>query len=51
MSENEGDKAGSDESSRRTVEFVKNDSIRDKINGPEVIEGDLRIVRETPVTA
>lgn len=45
------DKAGSDESSRRAVEFVKSDSIRDKINSPEIIEGGLRIARETPVTA
>jgi hypothetical protein len=45
------DKKGSDESGRRAVEFVKSDSIRDKINSPEIIEGDLRIARETPVTA
>jgi hypothetical protein len=31
--------------------FAKSDSIRDKINSPEIIEGDLRIARETPVTA
>jgi hypothetical protein len=45
------DKAGSDESSRRAVEFVKSDSIKDKINTPEITEGELRILRETPVTA
>ena len=45
------DKAGADESSRVAVDFVKGDPIKDRINTPEITEGDLRISREAPAAA
>ena len=45
------DKAGADESSRWAAEFVQRDPIKDRINTPEITEGELRISREAPATA
>ena len=45
------DKAGAAESSRRAADFVKNDPFKDQIGTPEIIEGELWILREAPVTA
>jgi hypothetical protein len=44
-------KAGADESSRVAVDFVKHDPIKDRINSPEITEGELRISREAPAPA
>ena len=45
------DKEGAAESSRRAADFVKNDPSKDQIGTPEIIEGELWILREAPVTA
>ena len=45
------DKAGAAESTRRAADFVKNDPSKDQIGKPEVIEGELWILREAPITA
>jgi hypothetical protein len=45
------DKAGAAESSRQAADFVKNDPSKDQIGTPEIIEGELLILREGPVTA
>jgi hypothetical protein len=45
------DKEGAAESSRRAAEFVKIDPSKDQIGTPEIIEGELWILREAPVTA
>jgi hypothetical protein len=45
------DKAGAQESTRRAAEFVKTDPIREHISPPQVIEGELLVSRESPVTA
>ena len=45
------DKSGADQSSRWAAEFAKKDAIKDKINAPDITEGELRISREAQVTA
>jgi uncharacterized protein YciI len=45
------DKSGADASSRWAAEFVKSDAIKDRINAPDITEGELRISREAAVTA
>ena len=45
------DKEAAADSSRRAAEFVKNDPSKDQIGTPEIIEGELWILREAPVTA
>ena len=45
------DKSGADQSSRWAAEFVEKDAIKDKINAPDITEGELRISREAGVTA
>jgi hypothetical protein len=45
------DKSGADQSSRWAAEFVEKDAIKDKINAPDITEGELRISREAAVTA
>ena len=45
------DKTGADESNRRAAEFVKKDPITDQLGSPQVLEGDLLVSREAPVTA
>ena len=45
------DQAGAAESSRRSADFVKSDPIKDQIGSPQVIEGELLISREAPITA
>ena len=44
------DKTGATESTRRAAEFVKKDPIKDQVTSPEVIEGELLVSREAPVT-
>ena len=43
------DKTGATESTRRATEFVKKDPMKDQLNTPEVIEGDLLVSREAAV--
>jgi hypothetical protein len=45
------DKAGGTESTRRAAEFVKNDPIKDQLSTPQIMEGDLLILREATVGA
>ena len=45
------DKESATESSRRAADFVRNDPSKDQIGTPEVIEGELWILREAPITA
>lgn len=45
------DKTGAAESTRRAAEFVKKDPIKDQIGSPQVIEGELLVSREAPITA
>jgi hypothetical protein len=45
------DKEAAAESSRRAAEFVKNDPFKDQIGTPMIIEGELWVLREAPVTA
>jgi hypothetical protein len=44
-------KTGAEESNRRAAEFVKKDPIKDQVGSPQVIEGDVLVSREAPVTA
>ena len=43
------DKAGATESTRRAAEFVRTDPLKDQLGKPEVIEGDLVILKEAGV--
>jgi molybdopterin synthase catalytic subunit len=43
------DKEGATESTRRAAEFVKNDPLKDQLGKPEVLEGDLVILKEAGV--
>jgi hypothetical protein len=43
------DRQGATESTRRSAEFVQNDPMRDQVGKPEVIEGDLLVLREAAV--
>ena len=45
------DKTGATESTRRAAEFVKKDPIKDQIGTPQIIEGELLVSREAPITA
>jgi hypothetical protein len=45
------DKAGAAESTRRAAEFVKKDPSKDQMGSPEILEGELLVSREAPVTA
>jgi hypothetical protein len=43
------DKNGATESTRKAAEFVKNDPLMDQLGKPEVIEGELLILKEAGV--
>jgi hypothetical protein len=43
------DRQGTTESTRRAAEFVQKDPMRDQFGQPEVIEGELLILRESGV--
>jgi hypothetical protein len=43
------DKEGATESTRRAAEFVRNDPLVEQLGKPEVIEGDLLILKEAGV--
>jgi len=44
-------RTGAEESTRRAAEFVQKDPLKDQIGRPQIIEGNLLVVREAPVTA
>ena len=44
-------KAGALESTRRAAEFVKKDPLKDQMGSPEVLEGDLLVLKEATVAA
>ncbi|HEY7481846.1 MAG TPA: hypothetical protein VH680_15125 [Gemmatimonadales bacterium] len=43
------DRQGATESTRKAAEFVQKDPIKDQLSKPEVIEGELLILREAGV--
>jgi hypothetical protein len=45
------DASGGTESTRRAAEFVKNDPVRDRLTGPEVLEGEVLVSKESAVPA
>jgi hypothetical protein len=45
------EKAGGAESTRRAAEFVKSDPVKDQLGTPQVMEGDLLIMKEATVGA
>src|SRR5688572_28000069 len=40
------DKDGATESTRRAAEYVKKDPLKDQLGSPEIIEGELLVLRE-----
>ncbi len=45
------DRQGATESTRRAAEFVQKDPLKDQLSKPEVIEGELLILKEAGVGA
>ena len=43
------DKNGAAESTRRAAEFVKKDPLKDRLGKPEVLEGELLVLKEGTV--
>ena len=43
------DRQGAAESTRKAAEFVQKDPLRDQLSKPEVIEGDLLVLKEAGV--
>jgi hypothetical protein len=43
------DRQGATESTRRAAEFVQKDPLKDQLSKPEVIEGELLILKESAV--
>lgn len=43
------DKEGATESTRRAAEFVQKDPMRDQLGKPEVLEGELLVLKEAAV--
>jgi hypothetical protein len=43
------DKEGAAESTRRAAEFVKKDPMRDQLSSPEILQGDLLVLKESAV--
>ena len=44
------DRNGAAESTRRAAEFVQKDPMKDQLGKPEVIEGELLVLKEASVT-
>jgi len=44
-------KSGATESTRRAADFVKNDPIKDRLGSPDVLEGELLVMKEAVVGA
>ncbi len=45
------DKTGATESTRRAADFVKKDPLKDQLGTPEVLEGDLLVLKEAAIAA
>jgi len=45
------DKTGATESTRRAAEFVKKDPMKDQLGNPEILEGELLVLKEAAVAA
>ncbi len=45
------DKTGATESTRRAAEFVKKDPMKDQLGNPDILEGELLVVKEAAVAA
>ena len=45
------DRQGTAESTRRAAEFVQKDPLKDQLSKPEVIEGELLVLKESGVGA
>jgi hypothetical protein len=43
------DRQGASESTRRSAEFVQKDPLKDQLSKPEVLEGELLVLREAAV--
>ena len=43
------DRQGAAESTRRAAEFVQKDPLKDQLSKPEVIEGELLVLKEAGV--
>jgi hypothetical protein len=43
------DRQGASESSRKAAEFVQKDLLRDQLSKPEVLEGELLVLKEAAV--
>ena len=43
------DRQGATESTRRSAEFVQKDPIRDQLSKPEILEGELLVLKEAAV--
>jgi hypothetical protein len=43
------DRQGASESTRKAAEFVQKDPFKDQLSKPEVLEGELLILKEGPV--
>jgi hypothetical protein len=43
------DKEGATESTRRAAEFVKKDPLRDQLGSPEIIEGEVLVLKDAAV--
>jgi hypothetical protein len=45
------DKTGATESTRRAADFVKKDPMKDQLGSPEVLDGELLVLKEAAVGA
>ena len=45
------DRQGASESTRKAAEFVQKDPLKDQLSKPEVMEGELLVLREAGVAA
>jgi hypothetical protein len=43
------DRQGASESTRKAAEFVQKDPMKDQLSKPELIEGELLLLKEAPV--
>ena len=44
-------RTGAQESTRLSTEFVRNDPLKDKLNAPEIIEGEILVSQEALIGA
>jgi hypothetical protein len=43
------DRQGASESTRKSAEFVQKDPLKDQLSKPEILEGELMVLREAAV--